>query len=63
MIGTIPEQRGFGLGKIMTAKLIFESFKNRSNTTVLVASESGERIYYRMGLIANGTLRSYSVKE
>lgn len=63
MIGTIAEQRGLGLGKIMTTKLIFEAIKNRSNTVVLVASESGERIYSKMGFIADKTLRSYSVKE
>lgn len=63
MIGTIAEQRGLGLGKIMTSKLIFEAIKNRSNTVVLVASESGERIYSKMGFKADETLRSYSVKE
>lgn len=63
MIGTIPEQRGLGLGKIMTIKLIFEAYKNGSETAVLVASESGEKIYSKMGFIADGTLRSYSVKE
>ena len=63
MIGTIPECRGIGLGKIMTTKLILEAFKNQCNTVVLVASESGERIYSKMGFIAEGTLSSYSVKE
>ena len=63
MIGTFPEHRGLGLGKIMTRKLIFEAFENRSEIVVLVASESGEKIYSKMGFIADGTLRSYSVKE
>tara|TARA_R110000772_G_scaffold109635_2_gene212919 strand:- start:1905 stop:2633 length:729 start_codon:yes stop_codon:yes gene_type:complete len=63
MIGTIPEYRGRGLGKIMTAKLICEAFNNRSNTVVLVASESGERIYAKMGFKVHGTLSSYSIQE
>ncbi len=63
MIGTIPEYRGLGLGKIMTTKLILEAFKNGSNTAVLVASESGERIYSKMGFNVDGNLRSYSIKE
>ena len=63
MIGTLPEYRGLKLGKIMTAKLLFQAYKNGSKTAVLVASESGERIYSKMGFIADGTLRSYSVKE
>ncbi len=63
MIGTIPEYRGRGLGKIMTTKLILEAFNNRSNTVVLVASESGERIYSKMGFKIHGTLSSYSIQE
>ena len=63
MIGTIPEYRGRGLGKIMTTKLIYEAFNNRSNTVVLVASESGERIYSKMGFKVDGTLSSYSIQE
>ena len=63
MIGTIPEYRGRGLGKIMTTKLICEAFNNRSNTVVLVASESGERIYSKMGFKVDGTLSSYSIQE
>ncbi|MFT4850533.1 MAG: hypothetical protein ACI83B_003091 [Sediminicola sp.] len=63
MIGTISEYRGRGLGKIMTTKLICEAFNNRSNTVVLVASESGERIYSKMGFKVDGTLSSYSIKE
>lgn len=63
MIGTIPEYRELGLGKIMTTKLLFEAFKNQCNTVVLVASESGERIYSKMGFIAEGALSSYSVKR
>ena len=63
MIGTIAKYRGLGLGKIMTTKLIFEAFKNRSNTVVLVASESGERIYAKMGFKVDGTLSSYSIQE
>ena len=62
MIGTIPEYRGLELGKIMTSKLLFEAFKNRSKTAVLVASEVGERIYSKMRFAANGSLQSYSVK-
>lgn len=63
MVGTIPEYRGRGLGKIMTTKLICEAFSNRSNTVVLVASESGERIYSKMGFKVDGTLSSYSIQE
>lgn len=63
MIGTIPEYRGLGLGKIMTKKLTLEAFENRSKKVVLVASESGEKIYSKMGFIVNGALKSYSIKE
>lgn len=63
MIGTIPEYRGLGLGKIMTAKLMCEAFHNQSDTVVLVASESGERIYSKMGFKVDGTLSSFSIKE
>ena len=63
MIGTIPECRGLGLGKIMTNKLLFESFENKSKQTVLVASESGERIYAKLGFKAQGSLKSYSIKK
>jgi ribosomal protein S18 acetylase RimI-like enzyme len=58
MIGTIAEYRGLGLGKIVTSKLIFEAYKNKSNTVVLVAFESGERIYSKMGFKVDGTLVS-----
>jgi ribosomal protein S18 acetylase RimI-like enzyme len=63
MIGTIPGYRGLGLGKIMTNKLLFESFKNKSKQAVLVASESGERIYAKLGFKALGNLKSYSIKK
>lgn len=63
MIGTTPEYRGRGLGKMMTTKLILEAFNNRSHTVVLVASESGERIYSKMEFKVDGTLSSYSIKD
>ena len=63
MIGTIREYRGLGLGKAMTNKLIFEAYENKSCEVVLVASKAGERIYSKMGFIAYGALKSYSVYE
>lgn len=63
MIGTTPEHRGLGLGKVMTKKLLFESFENKSERVVLVASESGERIYSKFGFIAQGYLKSYSINK
>ncbi len=63
MIGTTPEYRGLGLGKIMTNKLLFESFENKSKQVVLVASESGEHIYSKLGFITHGNLKSYSVSN
>ncbi|WP_106792184.1 GNAT family N-acetyltransferase [Aquimarina sp. Aq78] len=62
MIGTLPEYRGMGLGKIMTNKLLFEAYRNLSDIVVLVASRSGERIYSKIGFITDGTLKSYTVK-
>ena len=61
MIGTISKYRGLGLGKIMTNKLLFESFQNKSEQVVLVASESGERIYSKLGFLTQGNLKSYSI--
>lgn len=61
MIGTLPEYRGNGLGKTMTSKLLKEAHKNRSEKAVLVASKAGEKIYSKIGFIAQGTLESYSV--
>lgn len=63
MIGTLLAYRGLGLGKVMTNKLIFEAYENKSSKVVLVASKAGERIYSKIGFIAYGTLKSYSVKE
>jgi hypothetical protein len=63
MIGTMPKYRGLGLGKIMTNKLLFESFENKSKQVVLVASESGERIYSKLGFITQRNLKSYSINE
>jgi ribosomal protein S18 acetylase RimI-like enzyme len=63
MIGTIPGYRGLGLGKIMTNKLLFESFNNKSKLAVLVASESGERIYVKLGFKVQGSLKSYSINK
>ncbi|MBL4708182.1 MAG: GNAT family N-acetyltransferase [Flavobacteriales bacterium] len=62
MIGTISEYRGLGLGKIMTNKLLFEAYENKSNKVVLVASESGERIYSKLGFKSDGVLKSYVLK-
>ena len=62
MIGTIPEHRGNGLGGVMTANLISEAYKSPSNTIVLVASESGEKIYSKIGFVADKALKSYSAK-
>ncbi|WP_024770346.1 GNAT family N-acetyltransferase [Aquimarina macrocephali] len=62
MIGTLPEYRGMGLGKIMTDKLLFEAYRNLSDIVVLVASRFGEGIYSKIGFITDGTLKSYTVK-
>ncbi|WP_108808550.1 GNAT family N-acetyltransferase [Aquimarina spinulae] len=62
MIGTLPEYRGMGLGKIMTNKLLFEAYQNLSDIVLLVASTSGERIYSKIGFITDRTLKSYTVK-
>ncbi|EZH73379.1 hypothetical protein ATO12_20505 [Aquimarina atlantica] len=62
MIGTLPEYRGMGLGKIMTNKLLFEAYQNQSDIVLLVASTSGERIYSKIGFVTDGTLKSYAAK-
>ncbi len=61
MIGTPPEFRGKSLGKLMTAKLLFEAAENKSETVVLVASESGERIYTKLGFKSDGYVKGYTV--
>ncbi|MEZ5016323.1 MAG: GNAT family N-acetyltransferase [Flavipsychrobacter sp.] len=58
MIGTISSHRGLGLGKTMTEQLIDEAHRNNSKTIFLVASESGERIYSKIGFVASGALLS-----
>lgn len=63
MIGTLPKYRGHGLGKLMTNKLLFEAYENLSERVVLVASEAGEKIYSKLGFIAQGSLKSYSVGQ
>lgn len=63
MIGTLSRFRGLGLGKIMTNKLLFEAYENGSKKVVLVASESGERIYSKLGFITQGNLKSYSIDK
>ncbi|MCJ8290553.1 MAG: GNAT family N-acetyltransferase [Crocinitomicaceae bacterium] len=63
MIGTIQEYQGLGLGKTMTNKLIFEAYENKSSKVVLVASKAGERIYTKLGFIAQGNLKNYSISE
>jgi len=63
MIGTIPEKRGLGLGRIMTQKLIYEAYNNQSDMVFLVASKAGERIYSKMGFITDGALHSYAINE
>ncbi|MDN5214762.1 GNAT family N-acetyltransferase [Fulvivirgaceae bacterium BMA12] len=62
MIGTLPDCRGLGLGKIMTHKLLYEAFENTSRQVVLVASEAGERIYSKMGFEVSGALNIYTTK-
>ncbi|MDD7886188.1 GNAT family N-acetyltransferase [Flavivirga sp. 57AJ16] len=61
MIGTLENYRGFGLGKIMTNKLLFEAKKYSSNHIVLVASESGEKIYSKIGFQTYGVLKTFAL--
>ncbi|AUP80988.1 GNAT family N-acetyltransferase [Flavivirga eckloniae] len=61
MIGTLPEYRGYGLGKVMTGKLLFEAYENSSKQAVLGASELGHRVYSKLGFKVEGTLKSYSI--
>ena len=61
MIGTLPKYRGFGLGKIMTNKLLFEAYENASQQAVLGASIAGERVYTKLGFIKQGDFKSYVV--
>ena len=63
MIGTLPEYRSLGLGKMMTKKLLNEAYVNRSEKVVLVASKAGERIYSKIGFIADEALKSYTVNQ
>ena len=61
MIGTLPEFRGFGLGKKMTLFLMGQAKINNSPRIYLVASKAGERIYTKLGFEIFGTLDSYSL--
>ncbi len=59
MIGTLPEYRGAGLGKIMTNRLLLEAHKSESEYAVLAASEAGKRVYSKLGFKEAGRLRTY----
>lgn len=61
MIGTIPKERGLGLGKSMTEKLLSEAIMKGMDYCVLHASLMGETIYRRLGFIPFGEIETYRI--
>ena len=63
MIGTVPNERGKGIGNKMTEQLLCEAKANKSENCVLHASKMGENIYRKLGFHSFGELETYLILE
>ena len=61
MIGTLPKERGKGIGKSITERLLFEAKEKNMNFCVLHASLMGESIYRKLGFEPYKELETYRI--
>ncbi|WP_172826789.1 GNAT family N-acetyltransferase [Flammeovirga sp. SJP92] len=61
MIGTVPEGRGKGIGKLITERLIVEAQNQDCPYCVLHASAMGEPIYKKYGFAVYGEIETYRI--
>lgn len=61
MIGTVPDERGKGIGKQMTQKLINEAKSKNKSYCVLHASKMGKPIYLKLGFKEYGDIKTYRI--
>jgi GNAT superfamily N-acetyltransferase len=61
MIGTVPDERGKGIGKQMTQKLINEAKSKNKSYRVLHASKMGKPIYLKLGFKEYGDIKTYRI--
>jgi GNAT superfamily N-acetyltransferase len=58
-VGTLPSHRGKGIGSALTMHCLNNARNLRCKRAVLRASESGERIYMRMGFKKFGEFKKF----
>ena len=58
-ISTVPEYRGKGLGRYVTAEPLHIAFEEGYKTAILQATLKGERIYRNLGFESYGELPLY----
>jgi GNAT superfamily N-acetyltransferase len=63
MIGTLPEERGKGIGKKITERLLIEAKDNNVKFCVLHASIMGESIYRKLGFEPYGEIETYRIQK
>ncbi len=61
MIGTLPESRGLGVAKKITARLLDEVILSKCKICVLNASSMGEFVYRKFGFQSYGLLGTYKI--
>lgn len=61
MIGTLSKDRGKGVGKSMTEKLLMEAKESNAKICVLHASLMGEPIYTKLGFKPYGEIETYRI--
>ncbi|WP_425448926.1 GNAT family N-acetyltransferase [Dethiothermospora halolimnae] len=63
MIGVLPDYRNQGIGKAMTIKPILDAKNMGYTTSVLQATETGERIYRQIGFKEYSRYKIYKYEE
>ena len=61
-VATVPEARGRGIGRAVTAAALAEAVARGQHTAVLGASELGYPVYRRLGFRDVSRLRSYALR-
>ncbi len=62
-VATVPEARGLGIGRAVTAAALEEAVARGLHTAVLGASDLGYPVYRRLGFRDVSRLRSYALAE